>query len=208
MPISKKEIQRHWTEKEVQMQNIIKNRDWNALFSMDENDDFSWTLEQILQSFVTKSVNGTLDLSNLTHTQKVLFLVLEVESATQADALPNFLKKVLRFMAVKRYKHQKKQEHLNVLSFLMQQQILCQTVFTQKEIKNFGILLCQEKILKYGIRQVVFQWIIRMEGFLICAVLMQRHIEIWFIQADGFPFIRDFRLLGECLFGKYSFVSL
>ena len=29
----------------VQMQNIIKNRDWNALFSMDENDDFSWTLE-------------------------------------------------------------------------------------------------------------------------------------------------------------------
>ena len=72
---------------------------------MDENDDFSWTLEQILWSFVTKSVNGTLDLSNLTHTQKVLFLVLEVESATQADALPNFLKKVLRFMAVKRYKH-------------------------------------------------------------------------------------------------------
>lgn len=57
---------------------------------MDENDDFSWTLEQILWSFVTKSVNGTLDLSNLTHTQKVLFLVLEVESATQADALPNF----------------------------------------------------------------------------------------------------------------------
>ena len=54
--ISKKEIQRHWTEKEVQMQNIIKNRDWNALFSMDENDDFSWTLEQILWSFVTKSV--------------------------------------------------------------------------------------------------------------------------------------------------------
>ena len=45
MPISKKEILRHWTEKEVQMQNIIKNRDWNALFSMDENDDFSWTLE-------------------------------------------------------------------------------------------------------------------------------------------------------------------
>ena len=56
MPISKKEILRHWTEKEVQMQNIIKNRDWNALFSMDENDDFSWTLEQILWSFVTKSV--------------------------------------------------------------------------------------------------------------------------------------------------------
>ena len=90
MPISKKEIQRYWTEKEVQMQNIIKNRDWNALFSMDENDDFSWTLEQILWSFVTKSVNGALDLSNLTHTQKVLFLVLELESATQADALPNF----------------------------------------------------------------------------------------------------------------------
>ena len=74
----------------MQMQNIIKNRDWNALFSMDENDDFSWTLEQILWSFVTKSVNGALDLSNLTHTQKVLFLVLELESATQADALPNF----------------------------------------------------------------------------------------------------------------------
>ena len=41
MPISKKEMQRRWAEKEAQMQNIIKNRDWNALFSMDENDDFS-----------------------------------------------------------------------------------------------------------------------------------------------------------------------
>ena len=35
-------------------------------------------------------MNGALDLSNLTHTQKVLFLVLELASATQADALPNF----------------------------------------------------------------------------------------------------------------------
>lgn len=50
------------------MQNIIKNRDWNALFVMD----------------------GNFDISNLNHTQKVLFLVLELESATQADALTNF----------------------------------------------------------------------------------------------------------------------
>ena len=90
MPMSKKDMQRRWAEKEAKMQNIIKNLDWNALFAMDENDDFSRTLEQILWSFVTKSVNGALDLSNLTHTQKVLFLVLEMESATQADALPNF----------------------------------------------------------------------------------------------------------------------
>ena len=34
---------------------------------------FSWTLEQILWSFVTNRVDGNLDLSNLTHTQKVLF---------------------------------------------------------------------------------------------------------------------------------------
>ena len=90
MPMSKKEIQRRWAEKEVHKQSIIKNRDWNALFAMDENDDFSWTLEQILWSFVTNGVDGNLDISNLNHTQKVLFLVLELESATQADALPNF----------------------------------------------------------------------------------------------------------------------
>ena len=90
MPMSKKEMQRRWAEKEAQMQNIIQNRDWNALFAMDENDDFSWTLEQMLWSFVTNRVDGNLDISNLSHTQKVLFLVLELESATQADALPNF----------------------------------------------------------------------------------------------------------------------
>lgn len=90
MPMSKKEMQRQWAEKEAQIQNIIKNRDWNALFAMDENDDFSWTLEQILWSFVTNRGDGNLDISNLNHMQKVLFLVLELESATQADALPNF----------------------------------------------------------------------------------------------------------------------
>lgn len=90
MPMSKKEMQRQWAEKEAQMQNIIKNRDWNALFAVDENDDFSWTLEQILWSFVTNKEDGSFDISNLNHTQKVLFLVLELESATQADALPNF----------------------------------------------------------------------------------------------------------------------
>ena len=83
-------MQRRRAEKEAQMQNIIKNRDWNALFDMDENDDFSWTLEQILWTFVTNRLDGNLDISNLNHTQKVLFLVLELESATQADALPNF----------------------------------------------------------------------------------------------------------------------
>ena len=56
---------------------------------MDENDDFSWTLEQMLWSFVTNRADGNLDISDLSHTQKVLFLVLELESATQADALPN-----------------------------------------------------------------------------------------------------------------------
>ena len=53
MPISKKETQRRWEEKEAQRQNIIKNRDWNALFAMDENDDFSWTLEQIWNSIMS-----------------------------------------------------------------------------------------------------------------------------------------------------------
>lgn len=90
MPMSKKEIQKQWEEKEAHMQNIIKNRDWNALFSLDENDDFSWTLEQILWSFVTKKEDETFDISNLNHTQKVLFLVQELENATQADALPSF----------------------------------------------------------------------------------------------------------------------
>ncbi len=85
------------SEKEEQMQNIIKNQDWNALFAMDENDDFSWTLEQILWSFVTNRADGNLDLSNLNHTQKVLFLVLELENATQADALPNFFEEGFAF---------------------------------------------------------------------------------------------------------------
>lgn len=78
------------SEKEAQMRNIIKNRDWDALFAMDENDDFSWTLEQMLWSFVTNRGDEDFELSNLNRTQKVLFLVLELESATQADALPNF----------------------------------------------------------------------------------------------------------------------
>lgn len=90
MPMSKKEMQRQMAEKEAQMQNIVKNRDWNALFALDENGDFSWVLEQILWHFVTDRVDGNLDLSNLSHTQKVLFMVLELESATQADSLPNF----------------------------------------------------------------------------------------------------------------------
>ena len=75
MPMSKKEMQRRWAEKEAQMQNIIKNRDWNALFVLDENDDFLWTLEQMLWSFVTNREDGNFDISNLNHMQKVLFLV-------------------------------------------------------------------------------------------------------------------------------------
>jgi len=90
MPISKKEMQRRWAEKEAQKQNIIKNRDWNALFTLDKNDDFSWTLEQILWSFVKEGTDGNWDMSDLNYTQKVLFLVLELENATQCDALPNF----------------------------------------------------------------------------------------------------------------------
>ena len=41
MPMSKKEMQRQMAEKEAQIQNIVKNRDWNALFALDENGDFS-----------------------------------------------------------------------------------------------------------------------------------------------------------------------
>ena len=78
------------SEKEAQKQNIIKNRDWNALFELDENDDFSWTLEQILRSFVKEKTDENFDISNLNYAQKALFLVLELENATQADALPNF----------------------------------------------------------------------------------------------------------------------
>lgn len=36
MPMSKKEMQRQMAEKEAQMENIVKNRDWNALFALDE----------------------------------------------------------------------------------------------------------------------------------------------------------------------------
>lgn len=84
------EIEIEMSNKETQMQNIINNRDWNALFAMDENDDFSWTLGQILWSFVTNKMDGNLDISNLNQTQKVLFFVMELENATQADSLLNF----------------------------------------------------------------------------------------------------------------------
>ncbi len=90
MPMSKKELQKQWAEKEAQIQNIIKNRDWNALFAMDENLDFSCALDQMLWSSVTEIEDGNFDISNLNHTQRVLFLVLELECVTQADALPNF----------------------------------------------------------------------------------------------------------------------
>ena len=90
MPLSKKEMQRRWEEKTARIQAIIKDQDWDALFAMDESDDLSWTLEQMLWSFVTRRADGELDLSGLSHAQRVLFLVLELENATQADALPNF----------------------------------------------------------------------------------------------------------------------
>ena len=90
MPMSKKELQKQWAEKEAQIQNIIKNRDWNALFAMDENLDFSCALDQMLWSSVTEIEDGNFDISNLNHTQRVLFLVMALENATQADALPSF----------------------------------------------------------------------------------------------------------------------
>ena len=73
MPMSKKELQKQWAEKEAQIQNIIKNRDWNALFAMDENLDFSCALDQMLWSSVTEIEDGNFDISNLNHTQRVLF---------------------------------------------------------------------------------------------------------------------------------------
>ena len=75
---------------EREAQNIIKNRDWNTLFAMDENSEFSCILEQMLWSFVTEREDGKFDISNLNHTQRVLFLVLELYSVTQADSLPSF----------------------------------------------------------------------------------------------------------------------
>lgn len=90
MPLSKKEMQRRQAEKEAALQGIINGQDWSSLFALDEDDDFSWALEQILWSFVEKGADGNWDLSNLTHTQRVLFLVLELENATQGDMLPTF----------------------------------------------------------------------------------------------------------------------
>lgn len=76
-----------------------------------------------------------------------------------------------------------------MLSLLMQLLTLCRIVFTQKKIRNFGILLCQEKIPVYGTRQTMFWRIIQMDGSLIYAVLMQRHIGTWFRQADNIEFV-------------------
>lgn len=96
------------SEKEAQMQNIIENRDWDALFAMDDNGDFSWVLEQILWSFVTNREDGDLDLSDLNHMQKVLFLVLELRMQHRRMRYPIFLKRVLQLMVAKPYRHWKK----------------------------------------------------------------------------------------------------
>ena len=52
---------------------------------------------------------------------------------------PIFLRMVLRFTVVKRYRHWKKREHRNVLPLYMQQLIHCRTVFIPKEIKNLNL---------------------------------------------------------------------
>lgn len=96
------------SEKEAQMQNIIENRDWDALFAMDDNGDFSWVLEQILWSFVTNREDGDLDLSDLNHMQKVLFWYWNWRMQHKRMRYPIFLKRVLQLMVAKPYRHWKK----------------------------------------------------------------------------------------------------
>ena len=85
-----KEIKIWQAEKDALMQDIIKNHDWNRLYTLEDNRKFSWTLEQMLWYFVTWKEDGNCDLSRLSGARPTLFFVLQLENATQADALFNF----------------------------------------------------------------------------------------------------------------------
>lgn len=97
---------------------------------MDENDDFSWALEQILWSFVTNKVDGNLDISNLNRTQKVLFLVL---------CRTVFIQKEIKDSGI----------HILLWERQKERKLLCEAENQQKEIcteaeSHEGMVICQQ----------------------------------------------------------------
>ena len=81
-----------WITKEMQKQinhrnKIVKKRDINELFKLDNNSDFSIALQEILINDCIEKYNPT----NLNHVEKTLFLCMFLEDAGQSGTILNFL---------------------------------------------------------------------------------------------------------------------
>lgn len=81
MPMSKKQL-RQWRER---MDAIIQNRDWNALFQLEDTGDFAMCLANLIWTLA-----GPDNAPPEAHAHRVLFLCIQVEDCVQCDSLLNF----------------------------------------------------------------------------------------------------------------------
>ena len=81
MPMSKKQL-RQWRER---MDAIIQNRDWGALFQLEDTGDFALCLDSLIWTLA-----GPDNAPPQVHTHRVLFLCIQVEDCVQCDSLLNF----------------------------------------------------------------------------------------------------------------------
>lgn len=81
MPMSKKQL-RQW---KAHMDAIIQDRDWEELFQLEDSGDFAMCLGSLIWTLA-----GPDNTPPEGHTQRVLFLCIQVEDCTQCDSLFNF----------------------------------------------------------------------------------------------------------------------
>ena len=81
MPMSKKQL-RQW---KAHMDAIIQDRDWEELFQLEDSGDFAMCLGSLIWTLA-----GPDNTPPEGHTQRVLFLCIQVEDCTQCDSLWNF----------------------------------------------------------------------------------------------------------------------
>lgn len=81
MPMSKKQL-RQWRER---IDSIMKNRDWDALFHLEDSGDFALCLSSLIWTLA-----GPDNAPPEQHVHQVLFLCIQVEDCVQCDSLLNF----------------------------------------------------------------------------------------------------------------------
>jgi len=79
--MSKKRL-REWKQR---IDTIIQQRDWGALFQLEDPGDFALCLESLIWT-----LSGPDDAPPEAHTHRVLFLCILLEDCTQCDGLWNF----------------------------------------------------------------------------------------------------------------------